>query len=72
MTGFKSLLEDFINNDGPTITYGDNGKGATKGYGTIKSNSTVLHNVSYVKGLQHNFISIGQLCDVGYEFLFND
>nr|KAJ0200334.1 hypothetical protein LSAT_V11C600335670 [Lactuca sativa] len=48
-----------------------NGKGAKKGYGSIKFNSVVFKNVSYVKGLQHNLISISQLFEVGYEILFN-
>ena len=70
ITGFKSLLEDFIKKDDPTVTYGDNGKGATKGYGSIKCNYIVFKNVSYVKVLQHNLISISQMCDTSYEVLF--
>nr|KAJ0186334.1 hypothetical protein LSAT_V11C900480370 [Lactuca sativa] len=71
MTRFKSLLEDIIKKDGPIVTYGDNIKGATKGYGTIKCNSIIFKNVSYVEVLQHNLISISQICDVGYEVHFN-
>ena len=51
MTRFKSLLGDYDRQDGHTVTYGDNGKGATKGYDTIKCKSIVFKNVSYVKGL---------------------
>ena len=36
MTGFKSLLDDYVKKDGPVVTYGDNSKGQTKGFGTIK------------------------------------
>nr|KAJ0222998.1 hypothetical protein LSAT_V11C200083750 [Lactuca sativa] len=71
MTGFKSLLEDFIKKDGPSVTYGNNGKGTTNGYGTIKCNSVIFKNVSYVKGLRYNLISISQLCNAGYKVLFN-
>nr|KAJ0200791.1 hypothetical protein LSAT_V11C600312640 [Lactuca sativa] len=44
-------MEYFIKNDGPTVTYGDNGKGATNRFGSIKYKSIVFKNVSYVKGL---------------------
>lgn len=53
------------------MTYGDNIKGVTKGYGTIKCKSVEFKNVSYVKVLQHNIISISHLCDLDYEADFN-
>ena len=53
-----------------SVTYGDNGKGMTKGFGTIKCNNVVFQHVSYVKGLKHNLISISQLCDADYEVHF--
>ena len=71
MTGFKSLLVDFKKKYGPSVTYGDNGNGVTKRYGSIKCNSIVFKNVSYGKRLQYNLISINQLCDAGYDVLFN-
>nr|KAJ0194309.1 hypothetical protein LSAT_V11C800413730 [Lactuca sativa] len=61
MTGSKSLLEDYVKKTGPAVTYGDNGKGFTKGYGNIKCNNV---------GLKHNHISISQLCDADYEVHF--
>nr|KAJ0190081.1 hypothetical protein LSAT_V11C800430260 [Lactuca sativa] len=70
MTGSKSLLEDYVKKTGPAVTYGDNGKGFTKGYGNIKCNNVIFQNVSYVKGLKHNLISISQLCDADYEVHF--
>ena len=71
MTGFKSLLDEYVKKEGPVVTYGDNSKGQTKGYGSINCKSVKFKNVSYVKGLQHNLISISQLCDAGYEVHFN-
>ena len=70
MTGSKSLLEDYVKKDGPVVTYGDNSKGHTKGFGTIKCKSVAFQNVSYVKRLKHNLISITQLCDAYYEVHF--
>nr|KAJ0217208.1 hypothetical protein LSAT_V11C300134080 [Lactuca sativa] len=69
-SGSKSLLEDYVKKIGPVVTHGDNGKGFTKGYGNIKCNNVVFQNVSYVKGLKHNLISINQLCDADYEVHF--
>ncbi|KAI3523650.1 hypothetical protein L1887_01930 [Cichorium endivia] len=71
MTGYKSLLEDFVKKNGPVVTYGDNSHGQTKGYGTIRCKSVQFSNVSYVKGLKHNLISISQLCDADYDVCFN-
>ncbi|KAL4562224.1 hypothetical protein LXL04_034422 [Taraxacum kok-saghyz] len=71
MIGFKSLLDDYVKKDGPVVTYGDNSKGQTKGFGTIKCKSVEFKNVSYVKGLKHNLVSISQLCDADYEVHFN-
>nr|KAJ0185898.1 hypothetical protein LSAT_V11C900484500 [Lactuca sativa] len=39
MKGFNSLQENFIKKDGMSVIYGNNGKGTTMGYGTIKCNS---------------------------------
>nr|KAJ0188603.1 hypothetical protein LSAT_V11C900505350 [Lactuca sativa] len=50
MTGSKSLLEDYVKKTGPAVTYGDNGKGFTKGYGNIKCNNMAFQNVSYKEG----------------------
>lgn len=71
MTWFNSLHEDYVKKDGFVVTYINNGNGQTKGYGTIKCESVQFSNVSYVKGLNHNLISITQLCDANYEVHFN-
>ena len=70
MTGSKSLLDDYVKKDGPVVSYGDNNKGYTKGHGTIKCKSVIFKNMSYVKGLKHNLLSISQICDADYEVLF--
>jgi hypothetical protein len=53
------------------ITFGDNSKGKVKGLGKIailKDHS--LSNVLYVASLSFNLLSVGQLCDLGYQCLF--
>lgn len=71
MTTFKSLLEGYVKKDGPIVTYRDNGKRKTKGFGTIKCKRVQFSNVNYVKGLKHNLVSLSQLCDVDYGVHFN-
>ncbi|KAI3685467.1 hypothetical protein L6452_34711 [Arctium lappa] len=70
MTGNKSLLADFVPTKGPSVTFGDNSKGRTKGYGTLSNGSITFNKVAYVKGLMHNLLSISQLCDLGYKVMF--
>lgn len=38
----------------------------------MKFKSVHFSNVSYMKGLKNNLISISHLCDVDYEVLFNN
>ena len=53
------------------VTFGDNKKGIIKGIGTVgKEDATKIHNVYYVDGLKHNLLSISQLCDSGYDVVF--
>ena len=65
MTGTKSFLTNYEDKDGPTVVFGDNNKGATKGYGTLHLGNVKIENVSYVQGLKHNLLSISQICDKG-------
>ncbi|KAI3718362.1 hypothetical protein L6452_19229 [Arctium lappa] len=61
MTGNKSLLVVFVPSKGPSITFGDNSRGSTKGYGTLSNGSITFNKVAYVEGLMHNLLSISQL-----------
>lgn len=53
------------------MTYGDENKGQTKGFGTIKCKTMEFKKKLYVKGLRRNLISISQLCDANFEIHFN-
>ena len=70
MTGEKSLLADVVEKTGPTVTFGDDSKGFTKGYGNLKIYNVIIENISLVKGLKHNLLSISQFCDKGYKVVF--
>ena len=41
MTGNKSVLTDYHEEKGPSVTFGGNGKGQTRGFGTLTNRSTV-------------------------------
>jgi hypothetical protein len=53
------------------IKFGDNSKSKVKGIGKIAiSNDHSLSNVLYVASLSFNLLSVGKLCDLGYQCLF--
>ena len=64
------MLTKFVEKDGPSITFGDDIKGYTMGYGLILSENIIIEAVALVDGLKHNFLSISQLCDKGNEVWF--
>jgi hypothetical protein len=68
---FASLDEGEQDQD--KITFGDNSKGKVKGLGKVAiSNDHSLSNVLYVGPLSFNFLSVGQLCDMGIQCLFDE
>src|SRR5437667_2200108 len=71
MTGDKSLLKDYVKMKGPTISFGDNSKGFTLGYGTVASGNVSFEDVALVEGLMHNLLSVSQLGDKGFVTNFN-
>ncbi|KAJ9548157.1 hypothetical protein OSB04_020700 [Centaurea solstitialis] len=70
MTGNKHVLIDFKEEAGPTVKFGGEGRGITKGYGTLTNGKTTFKKVSYVEGLTHNLLSISQLCDNDHKVSF--
>ena len=75
MTGdprmFTSLDEEV---DGQkSIIFGDNSKGKVKGLSKVAiSNDHSITNVLYVASLSFNLLSVGQLCDLGFQCLFTE
>ncbi|KAL9261054.1 Retrovirus-related Pol polyprotein from transposon TNT 1-94-like protein [Drosera capensis] len=70
MTGDKANLEDFRKEQGPLVIFGGGKASITKGYGTLGIGSLIFRDVAYVKGLEHNLLSISQLCDKNYDVSF--
>ena len=73
MTGdprmFTTLDEDCEGQD--KITFGDNSKGKVQGLGKVAiSNDQSISNVLLVQSLSFNLLSVGQLCDLGFQCLF--
>ena len=58
MTGDSTLLSKFEERAGPSITFGDDNKGFTLGYGSISKGNVIIDNVALVKGLKYNMLSI--------------
>jgi hypothetical protein len=66
---FTSLEENGVCQE--KIIFGDNSKSKVKGIGKIAiSNNHSLSIVLYVASLSFNLLSVGQLCDLGYQCLF--
>ncbi|WVZ88670.1 hypothetical protein U9M48_035162 [Paspalum notatum var. saurae] len=66
---FTSLIGDVENYD--KITFGDNSKGKVEGLGKIEISSEYsINNVLLVDSLNFNLLSVGQLCDLGFQCLF--
>jgi hypothetical protein len=58
-------------NTSERIVFGDNGKGDVLGFGKIAiSNDNSISNILIVEGLGYNLLSVSQLCEMGYNFLF--
>ncbi|WP_208092195.1 hypothetical protein, partial [Escherichia coli] len=63
MTGNKALLTKFEKKVGPQVSFGDNNKRITKGYGLLTNGKISFEEVAYVACLKHNLLSISPLCD---------
>ena len=56
---------------GDQVTFGDNSKGKVLGEGNIGGfHSQFVKDVYLVDCLKYNLLSISQLCDLGYEVVF--
>jgi hypothetical protein len=75
MTREKEIFTSFEENDCPsdTIMFGDNSEGKILGYGKIAI--TTDHSISkvlLVDSLYYNLLSVSQLCEMGYNYLFTN
>ena len=48
MTGDRALLSNVVEKAGPVVTFGDNSKGLTEGYGCLQAGNVIIENVYLV------------------------
>ncbi|GJX62922.1 retrovirus-related pol polyprotein from transposon TNT 1-94, partial [Tanacetum coccineum] len=67
---YPEYLKRYSKESGPKVVFGDNSSGDTEEYGLVNYNGITFTRVAYVNGLNHNLISISQLCDANFKVLF--
>ncbi|KAI3813979.1 hypothetical protein L1987_18717 [Smallanthus sonchifolius] len=72
MTGNVRLLEDVIKIDGGYVAFAGNKGGYITSQGTLKNDKVKFEKVNYVEQLEHNLLSVSQVCDKKFSFHFND
>ncbi|KAI3813843.1 hypothetical protein L1987_18578 [Smallanthus sonchifolius] len=72
MTGNIRLLEDVKNIDGGYVAFAGNKGGYITGQGTLKNEKVKFGKVNYVEQLEHNLLSVSQVCHKKFSFHFND
>ena len=66
MTGNKKKFLSLESEEGGTVSFGDNKKGAIVGIGKVGNNeSHSIENVFLVDGLKFSLLSVSQMCDRG-------
>ena len=68
--GDRALLSNMVEKAGPIVTFEDDSKGFTTGYGNMEIKNVTIENISLVEGLKHNLLSISQFCDKGFDVSF--
>ena len=70
--GDKNTFVPLKAKEGGYVTYGNNNKGKILSIGNIENSlPTLIENVLFVDGLNHNLLSIKKLCDKSYKISFN-
>ncbi|GJV39025.1 putative ribonuclease H-like domain-containing protein [Tanacetum coccineum] len=73
MTGNRSYLIDYEENDGGFVAFGGNSKGGKiTGKGKIRTGKLDFEDVYFVKELKFNLFSVSQMCDKKNSVLFTD
>nr|GFB79016.1 retrovirus-related Pol polyprotein from transposon TNT 1-94 [Tanacetum cinerariifolium] len=70
MTENLKLLTNFMEKFLGTVKFGNDQIAPILGYGDLVQGKITIKRVYYIKGLNHNLFSIGQLCDADLEVAF--
>src|SRR4051812_45142831 len=72
MTSKINMLSSLQHMNGGLVIFGDNNQCEVIAIGNVgQGKNPLIENVHLVNGLKHNLLSISQLCDKGYEVLFD-
>jgi hypothetical protein len=75
MTGERRMFTSFKKNYCPSdcITFDDNSQGNVLGFGKITiTTEHSISNVLLIESLDYNLMSMSQLCEMGYNYLFTN
>ncbi|XP_069143555.1 uncharacterized protein [Solanum lycopersicum] len=73
MTGDKSSFLSLKNIKGGNVAFGNGKSDEIQGIGKVGPMDThAIENIYYVNGLQHNLLSVSQICDKGNNVLFTE
>ncbi|KAD2805333.1 hypothetical protein E3N88_38710 [Mikania micrantha] len=70
MTGCRSILNDFIPNNGGFVSFGNNAKGWIVGSGSVSRENLKFKDVSLVENLKFNLLIVSQLADKNFNSFF--
>nr|GEW53137.1 putative reverse transcriptase domain-containing protein [Tanacetum cinerariifolium] len=70
MTGNLKLLCNFVKKFMGTVRFGNDQFAPNLVYGYLIQGNVMINRVYYVKGLNHNLLSVGQFCDADLEVAF--
>ncbi|KAL8103453.1 hypothetical protein AgCh_027874 [Apium graveolens] len=57
MTGDRALLSNVVEKASPVVTFGDNSKGLTEGYGCLQAGNVIIENETFPSQFQSNEFS---------------
>ena len=73
MTGDRNKFVSLKEKKDGTMSFGNDGSPNVIGSGTVtlRIKYALAKNVLLVKNMNHNLLSVGQMCDQGHTMLFN-
>jgi hypothetical protein len=73
MTGDKNMFFTLKEVNEDNVIFGDNATTRIVGKGTLSLDNIKIKikNVLYVEGLEHNLLSVSQMCDQGHTLTFD-
>ena len=73
MTGDRKKFVSLKEKKDGTVSFGNDGSSNVIGSGTVslRSKDDLAKNVLLVENMNHNLLSVGQMCDQGHTMLFN-